>query len=91
MVGLKLDLEMVSFFLMTSYVVSCVLRSFYSLHLHATLNSLLCIGQRLLNPSLDDISRFRPRLGRFLTHKSLNWMTVDGGLRAYHTTGDALK
>ena len=39
---------------------------------------------------LDEVLQFRPRLGRFLTHKSLNRMIVDG-LRAYHTTGDALR
>ena len=31
---------------------------------------------------MDEVLQFRSRLGRFLTYKSLNEMTVDGGLRA---------
>ena len=38
--------------------------------------------------SQDENLQFRSQLGRFSTYKSLNWMTLDGGLRAYHTTRD---
>ena len=42
------------------------------------------------NPNLDENLWFTPQLERFSTCESLNWMTVDGGLRAYHMFGDAL-
>ena len=39
---------------------------------------------------MDEVLQFRPRLGQFLTLKSLNQIIVDGGLIAYHTTRDVL-
>ena len=57
MVGLKSDVEMVTF---PSYDFLCVSK-FYSLHFLATLNSLSFIGQgSFTNPNLNEVLWFKP-------------------------------
>ena len=77
MVGLKLDLEMVS----SSCDFLGASKFLFSAFTHDLKRPLINLTS-FRDPSLNEVLRFRPQLGRFFTLKSLNWMIMDVGLRA---------
>ena len=89
---MKLDVEVVSF---SSYdfpmcIFLCTSKVLFFAFI-GNLKRFLTHQRPFRDPGLDEVLQFRPQLGQFSTLKSLNQMTMDGGLRAYYTIRDAFR